>query len=64
METDSYSENRLTAVRGRGIGGLGEKCKRIKQKKRKETRRLTDTENSVVTTGEKRGGGSKRGKGE
>ena len=39
------TENRLTAVRGDGLGGLGEKSEGIKQRKKE---RLKDTDNSLV----------------
>ena len=46
------TENRLTAVRSRGVGGLGEKGEGIKQRKR-----LTDTDHSMVITKGKGGWG-------
>ena len=50
------TENRLTAVRREGLEGLCEKGKDIKKKKT-----LIDTDNSLVITRGKGGGGGRRG---
>ena len=54
IEIDSDTENRLTAVEGKGVGDLVKKEKRLRKK-------LIDTDNSMVITGGKGGGGGRRG---
>ena len=48
-------ENRLTAVRGKGLGRLSEKGEGIQQKEN-----LIDTDSSMVITKGKGGGGRKK----
>ena len=54
------TENKLTVVRGEGVGGLGEKDEWIKQKQNK-TNKLIDTDDSMVIMRGKVGSGRRIG---
>ena len=53
IEIDSDTENRLTAVEGKGVGDLVKKEKRLRKK-------LIDTDNSMVITRRKESGAGRR----